>query len=158
MGKDTIQLELDVFSSALGRQNLDLNRQSLADKLDAAVKHQDIIYRKTDIDECIYFKDGRQIDFLEAASRMEKVSVCNACWGESNTHYDIGFLNRRTSQILSFIRIDENNWSARAEANPRYYWGARADTGAIMNLLRLFFEESPWFNSIGGWIMKKYKS
>jgi hypothetical protein len=44
---------------------------------------------------------------------------------------------------------DQNNWEG-------YLWAGYGDTKSITDMLKLFFEEVLWFDSIS-WKMRKYK-
>ena len=38
-----------------------------------------------------------------------------------------------------------------------YYWGGTADSKAVAELLRLFFEEMPWFGMVS-FTMRRYRA
>jgi len=117
------------------------------------VKFQDIIYYKYDKDNVVDSKDHIHIDFLKAMSEMEKLD-----WTLSKNY--IGFENCKTDQLVQFIRIDKNRWYTDVPIYvdgkwSGYYWASEGNNYTISNMLRLFFEEMPWFGMLN-WRMRKY--
>ena len=108
-------------------------------------KHQDIIYYKDNSDEFISGLEFRSIDFLKAMSEME-----NMDWTYSKNF--IGFSKTGDDAIL-FRRKSESKWSAQipifeGEKWTGFYWIAYSDSNTISDMLRLFFENVPWFGML----------
>ena len=118
------------------------------------IKYQDIIYYKFDRDETIESDDSIYIDFFKAMSEMERLD-----WTFQRNY--IGFHNKRKEELVQFIRIDKNKWYAdipidRKKHWDRYYWASLSDNKTVASMMRLFFEEMPWFGMLE-WKMKRYK-
>jgi len=116
-------------------------------------KYQDIIYFKYNRDEIVKSRDNIHIDFLKAMSEMEKLD-----WTFSPNF--IGFKDKRKNEMVQFIRLGHNKWYADIPINSGknwdgYVWGACSDNKTISEILRLFFEEMPWFGMLD-WKMHRY--
>ena len=118
------------------------------------VKFQNIIYFMNNIGKTVNSKSNIPIDFLTAISEMESLDYT------SNNHF-IGFVNKKTNECLQFKRRTKDDWYAEVIINhgkgwDGYYWCANSKIDAISNMLRLFFEEVPWFGMLS-WKMRRYK-
>jgi len=134
-------------------QSLD-SHETISIKTLDDVKYQDISYYKQNGDEIIESDDHNQIDFIKAISEMEKLD-----WKLFNY---IGFHNHKNQDLVQFIRKNENNWYAEVPINHGknwdwYYWAAEADNETIASMMRLFFEEVPWFGMLS-WKMGRAKN
>ena len=118
------------------------------------VKFQNIIYFMNNIGKTVNSKSNIPIDFLTAMSEMESLDYT------SNNHF-IGFVNKKTNECLQFKRRTKDDWYAEVIINhgkgwDGYYWCANSKIDAISNMLRLFFEEVPWFGMLS-WKMRRFK-
>ena len=118
------------------------------------VKFQNIIYFMNNIGKTVNSKSNIPIDFLTAMSEMESLDYT------SNDHF-IGFVNKKTNECLQFKRRTKDDWYAEVIINhgkgwDGYYWCANSKIDAISNMLRLFFEEVPWFGMLS-WKMRRFK-
>ena len=114
-------------------------------------KFQSITYYKC-VDD-FYVRDI-PVDFIGAMREMESLPVA------TGPYRFIGFLNRRNRDNVQFIRMAEDEWYVDVPINggyewDGYYWGARTDTKTVSELLRLFFEEMPWFGMVQ-FTMRRY--
>ena len=127
--------------------------QTLEDQNDLQnTKYQDIIYYKYDRDELVESSNNVHIDFFKAMSEMEKLD-----WNYKYKY--IGFENKKTAETLQFIRLDQNRWYADVPIHwgvkwDGYYWSAYSDTEIIVEMVKLFFEEMPWFGMLE-WKMRR---
>lgn len=115
-------------------------------------KFQPITYYK-----CVDSRSVRDvpIDFLGAMREMDSLPVA------TKLNRFIGFVNRRSGDNVQFIRRGEDDWYVDVPINggpswDGYYWGGTADTKTVAELLRLFFEEMPWFGMVG-FTMRRYR-
>ncbi len=118
------------------------------------VKYQDITYHMDNTGKTVKYKEEKQIDFLKVANEMKDLD-CNYEWNY------ITFHNRKTNECVQFKRLEQNRWYADVPINDGknwegYYWAAYGDSKTIMDMLRLFFDETPWFGMLA-WKMRKYK-
>ena len=109
-----------------------------------------------------YYKclDGRSmrgvpVDYLGAMKEMEGMPIA------TGPYRFIGFENTRNGDNVQFIRLGSDEWYADVPINggPRwdgYYWGARAATKPVADMLRLFFEEMPWLGMLP-FTMRRHK-
>ncbi len=116
------------------------------------VKFQNIIYYYWDGKKEVKLNQQVKIDFLGAVNEMEKLDHKF----EKNF---IGFQNCSTSEYVQFIRLDYDSWYADVPIDDHnnwegYLWAGYADTKSITDMLKLFFEEVSWFNSIS-WKMRR---
>ena len=117
---------------------------------DQSIRYQDIVYYKAD--GKIKVKDV-PIGFIDAVKEMETLP--------SDGDAFIGFINRRTRELVQFLRNDTDAWYVDVPIDSGkewdgYYWGVRTDTKGAIDLLRLFFEEAPWFGTLN-FTMRRYK-
>ena len=102
----------------------------------------------------VYFKQDGQIqvkeelvDFPKAKSEIESLGH-----GEDN-HY-IGFINKKTRELLQFARYEIDGWYADVPIGGHrkdwagYVWGCRTDTESVISISKLFIEEMPWFDTL----------
>ena len=117
------------------------------------VKYQYITYYKDDGKITINPQENSPIDFLKAMNEMEKLD----CRYEYNF---IGFENHKNVDIVQFIRQGKNKWYCEIPIRINgkwdgYSWTAYTDSKTVSNLMRLFFEEVPWFGILN-WKMRRY--
>ena len=129
---------------------IELDSQKLETVTD--VKFQNIIYYYWDGKKEVKLNQQVKIDFLGAVNEMEKLDHKF----EKNF---IGFQNCSTGEYVQFIRLDYDSWYADVPINDHnnwegYLWAGYADTKSITDMLKLFFEEVSWFNSIS-WKMRR---
>ena len=115
-------------------------------------KFQSITYYKCVDDRSVR---GVPIDYLGAMREMDALPVT-----EGSNRF-IGFENTRSGENVQFLRLGDDLWYADVPINDGpnwdgYYWGARADSKAVAALLRLFFEEMPWFGMLP-FTMRRYR-
>jgi len=121
---------------------------------EADVKYQDIIYYMDNKSKVIRQKEHAQIDFFKATSEMNDLD-----WKYEDNF--IGFDNYRTDECVQFIRQGQDKWYAevpicKGREWDGYAWSSYSDSKTITNLLRLFFEEVPWFGMLS-WKMRRFK-
>jgi len=118
------------------------------------VKYQDIIYHMDNKGKTVCSKDHIHIDFLKAMSEMK-----NLDWKYENNY--IAFKNKKTDEYVQFIRQGENKWYADIPIKDGkdwdgYTWSCYSDSKTILCMMRLFFEELPWFGMLS-WKMRRFK-
>ena len=118
------------------------------------VKYQDIIYHMDNKDKTVCSKDHIHIDFLKAMSEMKKLD-----WKYENNY--IAFDNKRTNEYVQFIRLEQNKWYADIPIKDGkdwdgYTWSCYSNSKTILGMMRLFFEELPWFGMLS-WKMRRFK-
>ena len=128
----------------------ELSRQDII----SDVKYQDITYHMDNRDKTVYIKEHAQIDFLKAMNEME-----NLDWNYENNY--ITFVNNKTKECVQFLRKSKNNWYAEVPINdgPKwdgYAWSCDTESKPITDMLRLYFEEVPWFGMLS-WKMRRFK-
>lgn len=138
------------LASALGRG--DEGDRALAAEAGQDEAHQSITYYKCVDDSSVR---GVPIDFLGAMREMESLPVA------SGPYRFIGFMNGRNGDNVQFIRLGDDLWYADVPIDSGadwdgYYWGARADTRSVADMLRLFFEEMPWLGALP-FTMRRYR-
>ena len=118
------------------------------------VKYQDITYHMDNRDKTVDSEEHAQIDFLKAMNEME-----NLDWNYENNY--ITFVNNKTEECVQFLRKSKNNWYAEVPINDGlnwdgYAWSCDTESKPIMDMLRLYFEEVPWFGMLS-WKMRRFK-
>ncbi len=118
------------------------------------VKYQDIVYYMHDIDKTVESKEKIHVDFLKAMHEME-------CLDWKYTKNFIGFTNERTNECVQFVRSGQDKWYAEVPIRHGrgwngYVWCDNSDSKTIGNMVRLFFEEMPWFGMLS-WKLKRLK-
>ena len=116
------------------------------------VKFQNIVYWMHDVGKTVRGQDHVHIDFFKAMNEMENLN-----W-EYRRNY-VGFRNHKTKDEVQFIRISEDKWYADVPIDdgphwPGYVWGSIGDSKTISEMVRLFFEEMPWFGMLS-WKSKR---
>ena len=116
------------------------------------VKFQNIIYYYWDGKKTVKQNQQVQIDFLDAVSEMEKLDHTF----EKNF---IGFQNCFTGEYVQLVRLGYDSWYADVPIKDRgnwegYLWAGYGNTKLITDMLKLFFEEEPWFDSLS-WKMRR---
>ena len=126
------------------------------EKLDikSDVKYQDITYYMKNPNKVVEAKDNIPIDFLKATSEMNDLD-----WNYEWNY--IVFANNRKSECVQFIRQGEKKWYAEVPIRSGkgwdgYSWCGYSDIETITNMMRLFFEEVPWFGMLS-WKMRRFK-
>ena len=129
---------------------INLESQKLETTTD--VKFQNIIYYYWDGKKSVNQSQQVKIDFLGAVSEMEKLDYTF----EKNF---IGFQNCSTGEYVQLVRLGYDSWYADVPIKDRgnwegYLWAGYGNTKSITDMLKLFFEEVLWFDSIP-WKMRR---
>ena len=116
------------------------------------VKFQNIIYYYWDGKRTVDQSQQVRIDFLGAVNEME-------CLDHKFERNFIGFQNCSTGEYVQFVRLGNDSWYADVPITDRnnwegYLWAGYGDTKSITDMLKLFFEEVSWFDSIS-WKMRR---
>ncbi len=116
------------------------------------VKFQNIIYYYWDGKRTIDQSQQVRIDFLGAVNEME-------CLDHKFERNFIGFQNCSTGEYVQFVRLGNDSWYADVPIEDRgnwegYLWAGYGNTQSINDMLKLFFEEVPWFDSLS-WKMRR---
>jgi hypothetical protein len=151
------QLEI-VLESFEPKINLDPKIQGLGNFItqdtQSDIKFQDIIYYSWNGKKEIKSDSNIKIDFIGAMNEMKNLDYTF----DKNF---IGFKNLKNNNLVQFSRIQEDSWYADIPINAGYnwdgyYWAGYSNTETIANMLKLFFEEVSWFDSIS-WVMRRDK-
>ena len=129
---------------------INLESQKLETTTD--VKFQNIIYYYWDGKKSVDQNQQVKIDFLGAVNEMENLD-------HKFEHNFIGFQNCSTGEYVQFVRLGNDSWYADVPIQDRgnwegYLWAGYGDTQSITDMLKLFFEEVSWFDSIP-WKMRR---
>ena len=132
-------------------QNL-INLESQKLETTTNVKFQNIIYYYWDGKRTVDQSQQVRIDFLGAVNEME-------CLDHKFERNFIGFQNCSTGEYVQFVRLGNDSWYADVPIKDRgnwegYLWAGYGDTKSITEMLKLFFEEVSWFDSIP-WKMRR---
>ena len=116
------------------------------------VKFQNIIYYYWDGKRTVDQSQQVRIDFLGAVNEME-------CLDHKFERNFIGFQNCSTGEYVQFVRLGNDSWYADVPIKDRgnwegYLWAGYGNTQSITDMLKLFFEEVPWFDSLS-WKMRR---
>ena len=116
------------------------------------VKFQNIIYYYWDGKRTVDQSQQVRIDFLGAVNEME-------CLDHKFERNFIGFQNCSTGEYVQFVRLGNDSWYADVPIKDRrnwegYLWAGYGNTQSITDMLKLFFEEVSWFDSIP-WKMRR---
>ena len=116
------------------------------------VKFQNIIYYCWDGKKEVNQNQQVKIDFLGAVNKMENLD-------HKFERNFIGFQNSCTGEYVQFVRLGHDSWYADVPIKDQnnwegYLWAGYAYTKSITDMLKLFFEEMPWFDSIS-WKMRR---
>ena len=116
------------------------------------VKFQNIIYYYWDGKRTIDQSQQVRIDFLGAVNEMENLD-------HKFERNFIGFQNSSTGEYVQFVRLGNDSWYADVPIKDRgnwegYLWAGYGDTQSITDMLKLFFEEVSWFDSLS-WKMRR---
>jgi hypothetical protein len=130
--------------------------ESYSQKLETATdsKFQNIIYYYWDGKKSVTQNQQVKIDFLGAVNEMEKLD-----YGFKKNF--VGFQNCSTGEYVQFVRLGSDSWYADVPIQDQnnwegYLWAGYGDTKTITDMLKLFFEEGSWFDSLS-WKMRRYK-
>ena len=123
-------------------------------EIEPDVKYQDITYYMYNKGKTVVSKNHVHIDFLKAMSEMSSLD-----WKFQKNY--IGFNNKRTDETVQFIRQGQDKWYAEVLIGSGkkwdgYTWSCYSDFEPISNMMRLFFEEVPWFGMLS-WKMRRFK-
>ena len=118
------------------------------------VKYQDITYYMQNPNKVIDSKKNIPIDFLKATSEMSDLD-----WNYEWNY--IGFTNNKKNECIQFIRQGETKWYAEVPIRwgtgwDGYAWCCYSESKPIIDMLRLYFEEVPWFGMLS-WKMMRFK-
>lgn len=127
---------------------------SVIQDIQSDIKFQNIVYYCWDGKKDISSDNNVTIDFIGAMNEMKNIDYTF----DKNF---IGFKNQNNNELVQFIRLGEDSWYADIPINSGvnwdgYYWAGYGNTIEIAGMLKLFFEEVPWFDSIS-WVMRRYK-
>ena len=116
------------------------------------VKFQNIIYYYWDGKKSVNQSQQVRIDFLGAVNEMEHLDH------EFERNF-IGFQNYSTGEYVQFVRLGDDLWYADVPIKDQnnwegYLWAGYGNTKSITDMLKLFFEEVLWFDSLS-WKMRK---
>jgi len=130
---------------------LNLESQKLVTKTD--IKFQNIIYYYWDGKKSVEQNQQVRIDFLGAVSEMENLD-------HKFERNFIGFQNCSTGEYVQFVRLGNDWWYADVPIKDQdnwegYLWAGYGNTQSITDMLKLFFEEMSWFDSLS-WKMRRY--
>ena len=131
-------------------ENSELSRQDTI----SDVKYQDITYYMHNIHKTVKNEDHIHIDFLKAMSEMENLDFkCDDSF--------IGFVNQKTNECVQFRRKTKDDWYAEVPIRwgtgwDGYAWCCYSESKPIIDMLRLYFEEVPWFGMLS-WKMMRFK-
>ena len=128
--------------------------ESDSQKLETAtdVKFQNIIYYYWDGKKSVEQNQQVRIDFLGAISKMENLD-------HKFERNFIGFQNCSNGEYVQFVRLGNDLWYADVPIKDRsnwegYLWAGYGNTKSITDMLKLFFEEVSWFDSMS-WKMRR---
>jgi len=129
---------------------IELDSQKLETTTD--VKFQNIIYYYWDGKRTIDQSQQVRIDFLGAVNEME-------CLDHKFERNFIGFQNCSTREYVQFVRLGNDSWYADVPIKDHdnwegYLWAGYGNTQSITDMLKLFFEEVAWFDSLS-WKMRR---
>jgi len=129
---------------------INLESQKLETTTD--VKFQNIIYYYWDGKKSVDQNQQVKIDFLGAVNEMENLD-------HKFERNFIGFQNCSTGEYVQFVRLGNDSWYADVPIQDRgnwegYLWAGYGDTQSITDMLKLFFEEVSWFDSLS-WKMRR---
>ena len=129
---------------------INLESQKLETATD--VKFQNIIYYYWDGKKTVTQNQQVKIDFLGAVNEMENLD-------HKFERNFIGFQNCSTGEYVQFVRLGNDSWYADVPIEDRgnwegYLWAGYGNTQSITDMLKLFFEEVSWFDSLS-WKMRR---
>ena len=129
---------------------INLESQKLETTTD--VKFQNIIYYYWDGKRTVEQSQQVRIDFLDAVNEMKNLD-------HTFERNFIGFQNCSTGEYVQLVRLGYDSWYADVPIKDRnnwegYLWAGYGDTKSITDMLKLFFEEVSWFDSLS-WKMRR---
>ena len=109
----------------------------------SGTKYQDIEYTMANRGRAVFYDEHKKIDYYSALHESS-----NLDW--TYLKNGISFVNNKTGQSLFFRRIKMNFWYVQTAAHNENadFWTANVESGTAFSVLRLFFEESAWFEAI----------
>ena len=110
------------------------------------IKYQDIEYCLHNRNKSVYYNEHKQIDFQLAVAELESLD-----WALSQN--GISFHNNKTDQSIFSHRLAEDKWLVLTPIKTDgvwtgYEWVSYPDTASLINVLKLYFDEIPWFNTL----------
>ena len=134
-------------------QEMDNDEQVNQDTI-VDVKFQHIIYYLQNPGRFVDSKKNIPVDFIKAMNEMKNLDYNY----EDNF---IGFENKKTNECVQFIRKGEDDWYAEVPIThgkgwDGYAWCCDTKSKPVMDMVRLFFEEVPWFGMLD-WKMRRFK-
>lgn len=122
-------------------------------KEDQNISTQDITYYRVDEGKSVGMKIKVPIDLSHAKSEIMGL-------GHGPIDHFIGFENNRTRELIQFLHLHADEWYADVPINhgynwDGYVWGCLTNTESVLNVVELFFEELPWFDTLP-FTMRKY--
>ena len=143
-------------NTVLAKSGLDQGL-SFPQKLDMAldVKHLHIVYYKWDRCDSVSSDQNISIDYTEAVSEMDKLDHTF----DSN---HIGFINRRKSITIQFIKNGQDSWYVEEVIHPGvnwegYVWYSNTDNAHLYDMVWRFYHEEPFAMAVPGWKVKQVK-
>jgi len=110
-----------------------------------------ITYYKNDGVKIVKGEANVPIGYFKAKNEIPKINY-------NITDNYIGFHNHKTGQTLQMVRMAEDLWYVEnlpGSINFQgWIWFHETDTQSVLNLVKLFFDEAEWFDTVN-WILKK---
>lgn len=138
-------LKLDLDSNQ--RLLVDTNKTDESSLLtDTDIKYQDIEYSMHNRYNCVYYNEHKQVDLQLALAELTSLD-----WTVSQN--GISFINNKNGQSIFCHRLTEDKWLALTPIKVngvwnQYEWASNPDTESLIAVIKLYFEEIPWFESL----------
>ena len=151
-----------------GLKSVSINNQQLIDNktrdLDSSlqiqltrteVKYQDIEYCMLNRHKKVFYDAHEKIDFNRAVNELKSLDWTYAKNG-------ISFINNKTDDSIFCHRLGKEKWLVTTPIKSKgvwtgYQWISYPDIDSIINTLKLYFEEIPWFHILS-WKKVKWMS
>ena len=119
------------------------------------IKYQDIEYCMHNRKKIVYYNEHKKIDFHLAVDELKSLGC--TLWQNG-----ISIYNNKTDQSIFCHRLVEDKWLVFTPIKTDgiwsgYEWVSYPDTASLINVLKLYFEETPWFNTLT-WKQVKWTS
>jgi len=110
------------------------------------IKYQDIEYCMHNRNNCVYYNEHKQVDLQLALSELTSLD-----WTVSQN--GISFINNKNDQCIFCHRLTENKWSVLTPIKVDGVWTGKEwasypETESLIGVIKLFFEETPWFSTL----------
>ena len=110
------------------------------------IKYQDIEYYMHNRNKMVYYDEHKQVDLQLALAELKSLD-----WTVSQN--GISFHNNKTDQSIFSHRLTEDKWLVLTPIKIDGVWTGKEwvsypDTDVLINVLKLYFEEIPWFHSL----------